>query len=980
MWGNIGFDYDFEAPFDDHVQSLLPRIVPSFFVPPLEDKPQNPIMDTLKVENMNATKPARHFRPSQLPQELAILTFDKDLPRKEEESWEGIKELWDNAVTRKLGIQNGILSWDRLRSSRSARASSTPYLSEQDDLVFASARNYVQPRLFNPLQKLLYVTEKELFISLKTVVLGFSSQYHVWDPIQERFVQVDTGSNGKTGFIFVDGKDEVVSDSIISRFLKIGTLLRRLDTLLSSLRSKSAKEGPTIHAFAHSLSTVIDYIREGLKQSPPSKDELSSKAASLRLLSIWTQYETYEELLVALAELYQRNEALSPEAYPSIESSPIPLLSRIYEQLSYHYDHNSPPIILATIGFILTSTSREYLQDVARSIGFAGQPLKAAKSTQNRMGGDDFDIIDDEEEEEEDIFDQLDKIQTSFPTFFPQKVLHALPAAQKSLVLFQVAQPDSPYLTSNSTRFIRWLWTAEEILAAWNNLPLPAPIVASVFAPPKLADPAVSDVPYKPELLDFQIYDQEPGAAISDASLQIRDSSYILLQTFINTFPTSLPPITPTLSELTSLTFKDLLDHASTLSTSLLSLFINSSGVLNFRSHLILLRSYLLIAAPSFKSRLLNALFSDAGEYGADTTAHSMTIQSLRRRPGKKARESKQPWAIGLSPHLLERETWPPVGADLSFFLRTVIVDSLDSGREMEDGKIEREQVVDEAEWRLGFAIRDLPTGAGRDKWLDPLSIEALDFLYMDYKPPHPLEILISPDILSKYQRMFAFILRLLRVESALKSLFRMSTHRAIATYLFPTLTPSRKLLLHFRFLAQAFVSSLSGYIFDTAIGGNFDPFLARLSPDNANPTNDNDPVARFSDVFELAQRHSALLDDILSACLLRSGQRGVGDLLRQCLELVLEFCIVVGELHRGRLQEYQAAPMIEELFRKFSLKMTTFMKVLKGLVDKGPSSSTLAFELYSGGERRPTGGVEALYHLLLRLDLTDWWSKSGRR
>ena len=28
----------------------------------------------------------------------------------------------------------------------------------------------------------------------------------------------------------------------------------------------------------------------------------------------------------------------------------------------------------------------------------------------------------------------------------------------------------------------------------------------------------------------------------------------------------------------------------------------------------------------------------------------------------------------GLSPNLLDRETWPPVGADLSFFLRTVIV------------------------------------------------------------------------------------------------------------------------------------------------------------------------------------------------------------------------------------------------------------------------------------------------------------------
>jgi hypothetical protein len=43
--------------------------------------------------------------------------------------------------------------------------------------------------------------------------------------------------------------------------------------------------------------------------------------------------------------------------------------------------------------------------------------------------------------------------------------------------------------------------------------------------------------------------------------------------------------------------------------------------------------------------------------------------------------------------------------------------------------------------------------------------------------------------------------------------------------------------------------------------------------------------------------------------------------------------------------------------------------------VDKCPSRSTSLEEYYTGGSQRPTGGVEALCHLLLRLDLTDWWS-----
>jgi hypothetical protein len=168
--------------------------------------------------------------------------------------------------------------------------------------------------------------------------------------------------------------------------------------------------------------------------------------------------------------------------------------------------------------------------------------------------------------------------------------------------------------------------------------------------------------------------------------------------------------------------------------------------------------------------------------------------------------------------------------------------------------------------------------------------------------------------------------------------------------YVPPSDVGPRKLLLHFHFIAQVFISSLSGYVFDTAIGGNFEPFLARLSTDTATTStsetyNDATNEGGFSDVFELAQRHSALLDDILGACLLRSGQRGVGDLLRH-LELVLEFSIVVGELHRARIQEYQAAPLIQELFKKFCLKMTTLVcyprafswfgvLVLKTLIDE---------------------------------------------
>jgi hypothetical protein len=331
-----------------------------------------------------------------------------------------------------------------------------------------------------------------------------------------------------------------------------------------------------------------------------------------------------------------------------------------------------------------------------------------------------LDADDEEEEGEEDILDLLDNVETTFPTFFPQNLLQVLPAAEKSLVLLRIAQPDHALLnTPMGHSSVRWLWTVEQIMASFNGLPLLSGCGTSPLSIPLPLSPASVGISYKPELSDFQVFDLEPGLSIRESSLNINDSSAQVLRSFIRHFPDTLPSITPTFSELTALMFKDLLHHASTLSSTLLSLFITSEDNLNFYSQLVLLRSYLLIAAPSFKSRLLAALFSDAGEYEVDQSPHSMSIRSLRQKSSK-FKESNQPWAIGLSPNLLNRETWPPVGADLSFFLRTVIVDSLEKGKDTEE-VAGRKQVTEEAGWRLGFAIRDLPTGPGRDKWLNPL-------------------------------------------------------------------------------------------------------------------------------------------------------------------------------------------------------------------------------------------------------------------
>ncbi|KAF5386245.1 hypothetical protein D9615_002656 [Tricholomella constricta] len=949
----------------------LPSLPPHFFVPPLSDKPQNPIMDTLKQEMEARKRPPLYY----LPQEIGLLVIDS--------LTQPSHNLWSDALTRNLGVRNKVLSWDRLRPSHPSQASSTGFLSEQDDLVFAAARYHINLRLRDPSVDMVYVTQGNLLNALKMTVLGTSSVYHTWDVSSERFIQAGL-EDKKNGFILMDGKDEVVSQSLISRFLTIGNLLRRMETLLEALRESSAHEGPTIHAYTHALSTILTYLRQVLARCPPVDDPLTTKHT---LSAIWMHYEVYEEIVVALAELCGRDETKSPKDYPSFDSSPVPLVSVIYSHLEKHVERQSPRIVIAIFAYMLTHVSHEYLQQVSRSVGYGADLVKkASRDIGEKLDQDQSN--EEDEEQEEDLSDTREILGDTFPDFFPPKLLEILPAARRSLILLDRAQPDHPILRRTMTQgAIQWFWTNSLIEAAWYGQYPSIRANDGETASVSSAPPHMSDDEVHPEFSIFQLFNHEPGTNFGSATTVAEaQTSTQYLRTFIDGFPASLPPITPTLSHVASLVFAPLVQHAATLSTALLTLFLTPSttnqDTLNFQTHLSLLRSYLLVAAPSFKSRLAAALFSDQGDCSYNQTPHGMSIRSLRRRPNSKKEngngneERSQPWAVGLAPSLLERETWPPVGADLSFFLRTVIVDSFENGTGDEvDGTKARSRVLEEAEYRLGFAIRDLPVGRGRDKWLNPLSIEALDFLYMDYKPPSSLEVLITHDILSKYQRMFAFILRLMRVEHALGSLFRMT--RASAKPLFPTLVPSRKRLLHFRFVAQSFVSNLSAYVSDTAIGGNFDPFLARLSPQN-----DGHEVG-FSDVFALAKSHSRLLDDMLSACLLRSGQRAVGELLRSALELVLEFTIVVGELHRGRMEEYQAAPLLEHISNKFFGQMNKLTKVLKGLVDKnGSLAAALPLQgSLTGVEavRTPTGGADALYHLLIRLDLGEWWATSSR-
>ena len=443
--------------------------------------------------------------------------------------------------------------------------------------------------------------------------------------------------------------------------------------------------------------------------------------------------------------------------YNRLPSTAASLLSHIYGHLSLHVDLSSPQPIRATIAFIFSVTSDSFLHSIDRSIGI-GKPHLPSATRKAKLAVDENNYF---EEGMEDENNELleDNEEEESPEFFPSTLSEALPKAKKSLKVLFAAAPDHPLLTANiARRHCEWVWDEVGLERAyegkWDVSQDAEVILHSSTPPPEGLPPTL----YQPELAGLRIFDLEPGAHFKPSlglqpTKETQESKIISYQSFLCTFPSTLPPNAPTLAQLTETVLSPLGRQCSRLSSALLELFL--SPPFSLTNHFVLLRDYLLLNSAPFTARLRGALFSEIDEYqpiGHGTRARTRARLGIKeprdvrfeQEDFEKMRQAAEgdendgevlKWGIGLGLGLSERGIWPPGGAELGFALRRVIVDSL--AADMDERYAESNDEGDgrdgvtvrrEAEWRLGFAIRDLPVGEGREEWLNPSSIEYVIF------------------------------------------------------------------------------------------------------------------------------------------------------------------------------------------------------------------------------------------------------------
>ena len=410
----------------------------------------------------------------------------------------------------------------------------------------------------------------------------------------------------------------------------------------------------------------------------------------------------------------------------------------------------------------------------------------------------------------------------------------------------------------------------------------------------------------------------------------------------------------PPLSLTPLLSFMPLLTtQARLINVSCLRLFFKQHSL---RSHFTLQRRYHLFGDGVFTSRLSHALFDPE-------------LHTAERRKGV-ARAGSLGLKLGF------RDTWPPASSELRLALVGILTESYHSST-LQDYRQHRRD-TDDLPGDLSFAIRDI-SETELQRCLDPNSIYALDFLRLQYKPPAPLDAVITPSSLDKYDTLFKLLLRVTRMLYVVNQLFH-DTRECGLRRRGNKNGSSAAIVQRFRIEGHHFVSAVAGYFFDVGVGDAWRVFEDKLDEIEKKLVDDAAP-GELEGLHQLRDYHERVLDRILFALLLRKRQEQVMALLEEIFTTILGFArfssgSALGE-ERGPAEEVE----IRMLYAMFRKKIGVFISVCRGLSERrgvGGGKSKEGQGLF-GQEDMGEDGGNTIGMLLLRLEMSGYYEQSPR-
>ena len=362
----------------------------------------------------------------------------------------------------------------------------------------------------------------------------------------------------------------------------------------------------------------------------------------------------------------------------------------------------------------------------------------------------------------------------------------------------------------------------------------------------------------------------------------------------------------------------------------------------NIRSHLSLLHRYSLCGDGVFASRLSHALFDPE-------------LGSTERRKGR-FRAGNSGLKLG------SRDTWPPASSEVRLALMGILTESYhESGQGAEGSSMFRKELPG----GMSFAIRDMAEDE-LQRCMDPDSIEALDFLRLQYRPPPPLDAVITQASLAKYDIVFKLLLRAARMLFVANQLFRDMNSRFAVRHGADSTSKS------FRIESHHFVSALCRYFFN-GVQANWNILQRRL--EDIDRALDHDDMSDADSLHKLRDFHENLLDRLMFTLILRKRQAQVMKLLEEIFSLILVFARYTRTEATTRDMGHSDSIKVDlkETYGKFKKKVGIFLSVCRGLSERRGEGGS---QRYDEGEELGEDGGNPIGQLLLDFEMSGFYAK----
>jgi hypothetical protein len=844
-------------------------------------------------------------------------------------------------------------SWDEFEDERT-KEPPTAYITEAGPRLFdtAIAADFDPLHVGNTGNAV--VDAKIYASSVIALGLGRSSIFFAWEEEKQSFESTLDGMR-------ISGHTTQSLDGLLAVFKNCGNTVRFLQNFVDNVYAKSASPGRI--ALADTVSTLLTMIQSRLSES-------ASETKSL--LQLQALFQPAHSILTCFRRL-----VVNVSATRSDES----MLSTVFEEIQL-LEHKTGTLrdILTEV---LTRISRPWLEFTGEWLGLqreAGLPLTKEGAGKSFVKVDDRDWIDEQglELHEKDFVLDYDRV----PSFIAADDARSLFEIGRSLRFLRAHHADHPLaradiVASANPPALEWKFSWQDIVAVETKaLKFERDLTDAIrHFSTRTPPPRSLDLGQRLNEGDFHL--DFFGKPVDELQAQILASIDMLdqprkksvapdrLSIILNTYFDSDSDathgndsvFTPPISLIPLLSFNPIISaQARIVNGTCIRLFFNSHKL---RDHLSLQRSFHLLGNGVFSSRLSHALFDPE-------------LESAERHRGV----ARSGGIMGL--RLGGRDTWPPASSELRLALMGVLTESYVSTQSLDKaqagGYINRESTLP---GDLSFAVRDMSEDE-IEKCMNADSIEALDFLRLSYKPPPPLEAVITPTILFKYDQLFKLLLRVVRMLYVVSALFRDATDRTSYWQGIDFVAQ------RFRIEAHHFISSISGYFFDTGIESTWRVFERKLDEIQIRINNDDGNIAlgQNEGLDKLRDYHERVLDRITFALLLRKRQQPVMQLLEEIFTLILQFSKHSRQRALGMKRKIGADDEVKEMYLKFRKKVRVFITVCRGLSEKKGYGEKRAMDnkaseqggLFDGDD---LAEENTIVQLLARLEMSNYYSKA---